>query len=315
MIRGPLKAFLGGTVDPAALLFGPGEYIRQQTAIKKNDPRYTEIYRDATSRRATTYGDRPPSRAWLDHKRGVMKRPPRPPRFPAAADRPGAPARCITTRPPRLAGSVDMVVGQLRKSSAPGSQGASPTDPSLSLSLGRRRRGCNNPRAFARNRGETGSLGTARSATQPGRCSHSGIAPGLIAGFSLYLGRFQRPREERRRNKGWPGRHGGRCGGIVSQAAFRGPGWTLPAVSAIVPTAGFGGGSAKMRASLWSWTVPTTWRALSRTVGIAAKTNCCRKTATGCCASSLRISQRISTPCLTRSCGRWCTANASKSSW
>ena len=156
MIRGPLKAFLGGTVDPAALLFGPGEYIRQQTAIKKNDPRYTEIYRDATSRRATTYGDRPPSRAWLDHKRGVMKRPPRPPRFPAAADRPGAPARCITTRPPRLAGSVDMVVGQLRKSSAPGSQGASPTDPSLSLSLGRRRRGCNNPRAFARNLGENG---------------------------------------------------------------------------------------------------------------------------------------------------------------
>ena len=180
MIRGPLKAFLGGTVDPAALLFGPGEYIRQQTAIKKNDPRYTEIYRDATSRRATTYGDRPPSRAWLDHKRGVMKRPPRPPRFPAAADRPGAPARCITTRPPRLAGSVDMVVGQLRKSSAPGSQGASPTDPSLSLSLGRRRRGCNNPRAFARNRGETGSLGTAPSATQSCWCSHSGIAPGSL---------------------------------------------------------------------------------------------------------------------------------------
>ena len=45
MIRGPLKAFLGGTVDPAALLFGLGEYIRQQTAIKKNDPRYAEIYR------------------------------------------------------------------------------------------------------------------------------------------------------------------------------------------------------------------------------------------------------------------------------
>ena len=57
-----------------------------------------------TSRRATTYGDRPPSRAWLDHKRGVMKRPPRPPRFPAAADRSGAPARCITTRPPRAGG-------------------------------------------------------------------------------------------------------------------------------------------------------------------------------------------------------------------
>ena len=43
MIRGPLKAFLGGTVDPAALLFGLGEYIRQQTAIKK---KRSEICRD-----------------------------------------------------------------------------------------------------------------------------------------------------------------------------------------------------------------------------------------------------------------------------
>ena len=226
MIRGPLKAFLGGTVDPAALLFGLGEYIRQQTAIKKNDPRYAEIYRDATSRRATTYGDRPPSRAWLDHKRGVMKRPPRPPRFPAAADRSGAPARCITTRPPRLAGSVDMVVGQLRKSSAPGSQGASPTDPSLSLSLGRRRRGCNNPRAFARNRGETGSLGTARSATPSRGCSHSGIAPGLTAVFSLYVGRFRRSREKRRRNEGRPRRGGSRSAGdrLASRVSWSGVG-------------------------------------------------------------------------------------------
>ena len=217
MIRGPLKAFLGGTVDPAALLFGPGEYIRQQTAIKKNDPRYTEIYRDATSRRATTYGDRPPSRAWLDHKRGVMKRPPRPPRFPAAADRPGAPARCITTRPPRLAGSVDMVVGQLRKSSAPGSQGASPTDPSLSLSLGRRRRGCNNPRAFARNRGETGSLGTARSATQSCRCSHSGIARGSPPFSRCVYGRFQRSREGNREARRGRGEVGSRCAGRSSR--------------------------------------------------------------------------------------------------
>ena len=49
---------------------------------------------------------------------------------------------------------------------------------------------------------ETGSLETAPSATQSRRCSHSGIALGFIAVFSLYLGRFQRPREERRRNKG-----------------------------------------------------------------------------------------------------------------
>ena len=234
MIRGPLKAFLGGTVDPAALLFGPGEYIRQQTAIKKNDPRYTEIYRDATSRRATTYGDRPPSRAWLDHKRGVMKRPPRPPRFPAAADRPGAPARCITTRPPRLAGSVDMVVGQLRKSSAPGSQGASPTDPSLSLSLGRRRRGCNNPRAFARNRGETGSLGTARSATQSPRCSHSGIVQGQAWGFPWISGEFRR-RGARSRDK--EGGAGARRG-AVSQRSSREPIFVVRGGHAETPSCG-----------------------------------------------------------------------------
>ena len=58
------------------------------------------------------------------------------------------------------------------------SQGAIPTDPSLSLSLGRRRRGCNNPRAFARNRRETGSLETAPSATQSRGCSRYGIPPG-----------------------------------------------------------------------------------------------------------------------------------------
>ena len=63
-------------------------------------------------------------------------------------------------------------------------------------------RGVNNLRALARNRGETGSLGTAPSATQSCRCSHSGIAPGLTAVFSLYVGRFRRSREKRRRNEG-----------------------------------------------------------------------------------------------------------------
>ena len=155
------------------------------------------------------------------------KRPPRPPRFPAAADRPGAPARCITTRPPRLTGSVDMVIGQLRKSSAPGSQGASPTDPSLSLSLGRRRRGCNNPRAFARNRGETGSLGTAPSATQSPRCSHSGIARGQLRVFLRVSGDCSGSREGAEEDEARPRQSGGQCAedrlaNRVSWSGFRG---------------------------------------------------------------------------------------------
>ena len=156
-----------------------------------------------------------------------MKRPPRPPRFPAAADRPGAPARCITTRPPRLAGSVDMVVGQLRKSSAPGSQGASPTDPSLSLSLGRRRRGCNNLRALAQNRGETGSLGTAPSATQSPRCSHSGIARGQLRVFLRVSGDCSGSREGAEEDEARPRQSGGQCAedrlaNRVSWSGFRG---------------------------------------------------------------------------------------------
>ena len=80
---------------------------------------------------------------------------------------------------PRRNSTADRSDGGLhRYASRDVSQGAIPTDPSLSLSLGRRRRGCNNPRAFAQNRGETGSLETAPSATQSPRCSHSGIVQG-----------------------------------------------------------------------------------------------------------------------------------------
>ena len=106
------------------------------------------------------------------------------------------------------------------------SQGAIPTDPSLSLSLGRRRRGCNNPRAFARNRRETGSLETAPSATPSLQCSHSGIAPGLTAVFSLYVGRFRRSREKRRRNEGRLRRGGSRSAGdrLASRVSWFGVG-------------------------------------------------------------------------------------------
>ena len=105
----------------------------------------------------------------------------------------------------------------------PGSQGASPTDPSLSLSLGRRRRGCNKPRAFARNRGETGSLGTARSATQSCRCSHSGSAPGQPRVFSGISGDFGGARARSCAGETRPGEAVRRVPGIVSRACFRGP--------------------------------------------------------------------------------------------
>ena len=68
------------------------------------------------------------------------------------------------------------------------------------------RRGFNTLRALAQNRGETGSLETAPSATPSRGCSHSGIAPGLTAVFSLYVGRFLRPREETRRDERRAGR-------------------------------------------------------------------------------------------------------------
>ena len=87
-------------------------------------------------------------------------------------------------------------------------------------------RGVNNLRALARNRGETGSLGTAPSATQSCRCSHSGIAPGLTAVFSLYVGRFRRSREKRRRNEGRPRRGGSRSAGdrLASRVSWSGVG-------------------------------------------------------------------------------------------
>ena len=48
------------------------------------------------------------------------------------------------------------------------------------------------------NRGETGSLETAPSATQSCRCSHFGIARGLPPDFLVGFRRFQRSRARRR---------------------------------------------------------------------------------------------------------------------
>ena len=110
----------------------------------------------------------------------------------------------------------------------PRSQGAIQMDPGLSLSLGRRRRGCNNPRAFARNRRETGSLGTAPSATQSRRCSNSGIVQGqpwVFRGFQAISAGAERGAEKGRR--GW-GEVAAGVLVIVSRAGFRGPGWALP---------------------------------------------------------------------------------------
>ena len=107
------------------------------------------------------------------------------------------------------------------------SQGAIPTDPSLSLSLGRRRRGCNNPRAFAQNRRETGSLGTARSATQSPRCSHSGIARGQLRVFLRVSGDCSGSREGAEEDEARPRQSGGQCAedrlaNRVSWSGFRG---------------------------------------------------------------------------------------------
>ena len=64
------------------------------------------------------------------------------------------------------------------------------------------------------------------SATQSCRCSHSGIAPGLTAVFSLYVGRFRRSREKRRRNEGRPRRGGSRSAGdrLASRVSWSGVG-------------------------------------------------------------------------------------------
>ena len=87
----------------------------------------------------------------------------------------------------------------------------------------RRCRGFNNLRALAQNRGETGSLETAPSATQSPRCSHSGIVQGQAWGFSVDFRRFLRSREERRRNEGRP-RRGGRP---VCTRSSREPGFVV----------------------------------------------------------------------------------------
>ena len=82
--------------------------------------------------------------------------------------------------------------GRLEMSGHPGSRrpresGSHPDDPARHCARGHRR-GFNTLRALAQNRGETGSLETAPSATPSRWCSHSGIAPGLTAVFSLYVG-------------------------------------------------------------------------------------------------------------------------------
>ena len=71
---------------------------------------------------------------------------------------------------------------------------------------------------------ETGSRETAPSATQSRGCSHSGIAPGLTAGFSLDVGRFRRWRKGRRESRRVWGDVAAGVRVIVSRARFRGPG-------------------------------------------------------------------------------------------
>ena len=123
-----------------------------------------------------------------------------------------------------------MAHGRLEVSGHPGSRrpresGSHPDDPARHCARWHRR-GCNTLRALAQIRGETGSLETAPSATPSRRCSHSGIAPGLTAVFSLYVGRFRRSREKRRRNEGRPRRGGSRSAGdrLASRVSWSGVG-------------------------------------------------------------------------------------------
>ena len=85
---------------------------------------------------------------------------------------------------------------------------------------------CSSIGMWAGNRRETGSLATAPTATQSRGCSHSGIAPGLTAVFSLYVGRFRRSWEKRRRNEGRPRRGGSRSAGdrLGSRVSWSGVG-------------------------------------------------------------------------------------------
>ena len=81
--------------------------------------------------------------------------------------------------------------------------------PDRSLARAARRR-VKNLRALAQTRGETGSLGTAPSATQSCRCSHFGIARGLPPDFLVGFRRFQRLRARRRGGESRLGQGGGR---------------------------------------------------------------------------------------------------------
>ena len=95
----------------------------------------------------------------------------------------------------------------------------------------RRCRGFNNLRALAQNRGETGSLETAPSATQSPRCSHSGIVQGQAWGFPGISGEFRR-RGARSRDKA--GGAGARRG-AVSQRSSREPIFVVRVVHAETP--------------------------------------------------------------------------------
>ena len=79
---------------------------------------------------------------------------------------------------------------------------------------------------------ETGSLAPAPSATQPGQCSHSGIARGSPAFFSLYLRALSTVAggEPGGQTRPEPGDVPG-VRVIVSQAGFPGPGCTLARAS------------------------------------------------------------------------------------
>ena len=96
------------------------------------------------------------------------------------------------------------------------------------------RRGFNTLRALAQNRGETGSLETAPSATQSPRCSHSGIVQGQAWGFPWISGEFRR-RGARSRDKA--GGAGARRG-AVSQRSSREPIFVVRVVHAETPSCG-----------------------------------------------------------------------------
>ena len=142
---------------------------------------------------------------------------------------PRSTARIARYQPPSAVAwrTVDLICRATPEVGGPGSQGAIPTTRLVSVPGGHRR-GFNNLRALAQIRGETGSLETAPSATPSRRCSHSGIGLEAERVFPWISGNCQQFREARRRSEPRLRRGGGRGTGIVSQAAFRGPGWGGP---------------------------------------------------------------------------------------